>query len=183
MKGEAGWGAFHLQPAVKGRPSRLPIKLMKFVALAPFRFLPFFRRLVLRRLIPLKAMLQSEDGSFTSTALLLSFVISIMAIAVIDGSSVFYTYRAANEGSDEAARVASEEYKLYRDGVRAEQAAVDRCERKGLVFVEVYKEPLLGSGAYSVTCEKDANTYVFKRLPYLKNLIHQRVTSTSYNSI
>lgn len=130
----------------------------------------------------LKELVHKEDGSFTSTAVLLVMVIAIMATAIIDGSSVFYTYRVANEGSEEAATIATEEYKLYRNEVRAEQAAVDRCEQKGLEFVEIHKEPLLGAGSYSVTCEKDAGTYVFKRLPYLKDLIHQRVTSTSYSS-
>lgn len=137
----------------------------------------------MRRFNLLKELVQSENGSFTSTAVLLGIIISVMAIAIIDGSSVFYTYRAANEGSEEAARIASEEYKLYRSEGRAEQAAVDRCEKKGLAFVDISKDPLLGSAAYSVTCEKDAETYVFKRLPYLKNLIHQRVTSTTYSSI
>lgn len=123
-----------------------------------------------------------EDGSFTSTVVLSIIVIAVLAIAVIDGSSVFYTYSAVNKGTEEAAVIAGDEYKTYRSNTRASQAAIDHCEEKGLIFIDVVREPELSSNAYSVTCSKDAKTYVFKRLPYLKNLVHQEITSTYYES-
>lgn len=130
----------------------------------------------------LKQTLWQEDGSFVSSAILLAIIIAVLAIAVIDGSSVFYTYSAVNNGTEEAAKLALDDYKNNRNYTRAEQVAIDHCQEKGLTFVDVTQVPELGSNSFAITCSKDAKTYVFKRLPYLKNLIHQEITSTAYQS-
>lgn len=131
----------------------------------------------------IRELISNEDGSFLSTAIFLALVIVIMAIAVIDGASVFYAYQSAGEVTKEASRIASDEYKANRNEFRAQEAAIDYCEDKGLEFIEIKRLPELSSNAFEVTCEKDADTYVFKSLPWFRDLTHQRVTTTEYRSI
>jgi Flp pilus assembly protein TadG len=125
-------------------------------------------------------LLQDEEGgSFVNTVVFLAVVGIIMAIVIIDGASIFYAFRAANQVTEEAATNASTEYKLYRSESRAEKAAIDHCEEEGLEFVEIVTVPELGTGSYSVTCAVTADTFVFKRLPYFKTLAHQESTQVS----
>lgn len=134
------------------------------------------------RLRSVAEFFRQEDGSFTSTAIVLTILIAIMAIAIIDGSSVYYAYRAANDVTAEAADDASSEFQLYRNEIRAQDAAIEHCEEKDLTFIEVSRDLELSRNAFTVTCEKDAPTYVFKHLPFLKDLTRQQVSSTSYSS-
>lgn len=128
-------------------------------------------------------LFRDESGSFTSTAIFLGIVVAIMAVAVIDGSAVFFAYRSSNQVTLEASELAMEEYKLNRNEYVAQQTAIDHCEDRGLEFIEVKRLPELSSNAFEVTCEKDADTFVFKRLPWFRELIHQRTANTEYRSI
>jgi Flp pilus assembly protein TadG len=116
--------------------------------------------------------LRSENGSFLSTAIFLGVVFAIMAVGIIDGLSVFNAYRTAGNVSEDAARAGIFEYKLNHNDLRAQEVAVKFCEDKGLEFVDfqVHREQV---HAYEVKCSTDAMTYVFKSLPWFKNLIHQ----------
>ena len=126
----------------------------------------------------IRKLIISEDGSFAGTVVFLVIFFAIIGIAIIDGSSVFYANQAASEVSHEAANLASTEYQLSRSDVRAESAAVDYCEAKGLEFIN-FQVNLPPGHSYTVTCAKDAKTYVFKYLPYFKEIIHQEDTNTS----
>lgn len=124
----------------------------------------------------------SEDGSIMSNVVFFGIVFAIIAIAFIDGASVFYAYQAAGDVTEVAAKRATQEWKLYSNLTLAEKAASDYCEENDLEVVEVKQARELSSNAFSVTCAKDADTYAFKHLPRLKDLTHQEVTSVSYSS-
>lgn len=126
--------------------------------------------------------LRSEDGSIMSNVVFFGILIIILAIVFIDGAAVFYAYEATGDATEIAAKRASEEWKLYGNLALAQKAASDYCEENGLAVVEVKRVIDLGGNAFSVTCVKDADTYVFKHLPRLKDMTHQEVTSISYSS-
>lgn len=126
--------------------------------------------------------IRREDGSIMSNVVFFGIVLAIIAIVFIDGASVFYAYQAAGDVTEVAAAHATQEWKLYGNLTSAERAASDYCEENGLEVVEVKQARELSNNAFSVTCSKDAKTYVFKHLPWLKDLTHQEVTSVSYSS-
>jgi Flp pilus assembly protein TadG len=127
---------------------------------------------------PFRDLISREDGSFVGTAIFLALIIGVLAIVIIDGSSVFYASQAAADGAQQAANLAQDTYKETRSDVAAENAAADYCEGKDLSFDKF--EIIQKQGhTYSVTCSKDASTFVFKRLPYFEGLIHQEATKSS----
>ncbi len=125
-----------------------------------------------------KKFLAGEAGSMMNTVVFLVIVIAIVGIGVIDGSSVFYANQATSETAKESADLARQEYLDSHSDIQAENIAADRCEAKNLTFVAFKVNPG-AEHTYQVTCGKDAKTYVFKYLPFLKNLTHQENTETS----
>jgi len=117
-----------------------------------------------------------------ANAVFFGIIIIILAIGLIDGASIFYANQSAGDITKTAAERASENWKLYGSLTIAERSAIDYCEENGLEFVEVKQVRELSSNAFSVTCSKDASTYVFKHLPRLRDITHQEVTSVSYSS-
>lgn len=120
----------------------------------------------------------SEDGSFMSTAVFLAVVVAIIAVIVIDGSSVFYANQVAADGAQEAANLAQVEYRASHSDARAESAAADSCEEKDLEFI-AFKVNREAGHTFDVTCGKQANTYAFKSIPFLKDMIPQEARKTS----
>ncbi|MBE0428719.1 MAG: hypothetical protein IBX61_02475 [Thermoleophilia bacterium] len=112
----------------------------------------------------------------------MGIIIAVMAVTIIDGTAVYYAYKAATEVTKEAAGSARQEYRLHRNEFRSGQVAVDHCEGKGLEFIEVRKLPELSGDAFEVTCGADAETIAFKHLPWLNGLVHQRVSSSDFSS-
>jgi len=119
-----------------------------------------------------------ETGSFMSTAVFLAIVVAIIGICIIDGSSVFYANQAAAEGAQEGANLAQVEYRMSHSDARAETAAADYCESKDLEFIE-FKVLREQGHTFSVTCGKQATTYTFKYIPFLKELIPQESKKTT----
>lgn len=124
-----------------------------------------------------------EEGSIMSNVVFFGILIAIIAVAVLDGASVLQANRAVNDSTMIAATKASEEWGLYGNLTRAQNVALDYCEEYGLEAVEVRQVRELSPDAFSVTCAKDAQTYVFKYLPVLKDIIHQEETSVYYSSL
>lgn len=128
-------------------------------------------------------LVRNEGGSFLVTGIFLAVIFAIMAILIIDGAAVFQAYESSKDVSEAAAIAATDDYKLSRNIGQAEQVAADYCESRDLVFIEVEPRPDLGGNAFSVTCERSARTYVFKKLPWFKDMVIQRNIGTSYRSI
>jgi len=134
----------------------------------------------LRVLSRTRRLCKDEQGSFLTTVIILAIFIAVITVAVIDGASVFYAYRSAGDVSEAAARAAEFEFKQNKNDNRAMQAAVSYCEDKGLTFEDfkVLNQPFHG---YEVSCSADAKTYVFYRLPWLKNMIHLVGTGRAFD--
>lgn len=127
---------------------------------------------------PFRRLASDETGSFMSNLVFFAVVVAIIAVFVIDGSSVFYANQAAAEGAQEAANLAMVEYRNTHSEARAETAAGEYCEAKDLEFLEFRINRDRGS-TFDVTCGKDATTYAFKYIPVLKDLIPQESRKTS----
>lgn len=119
-----------------------------------------------------------ERGSIMGSLIFLGVVIIIMAIVVIDGVSVYYSFRDASNTTREAAELAAETYKETRDDGRAAQAAENYCIQKGLDYIDFNVNRDFGN-LYEVTCGTEADTYAFKHLPYLKELVYQQSTNSA----
>jgi len=122
--------------------------------------------------------LREENGSFMSTAVFLAIIAVIVAIAVIDGGRCLNANRAAANAAQGAAEAAFKDYETYSNVPHAENAAADYCESHGADFIDIRPNTFEAS-TFDVTCGKDADTYVFKRLPILDQLVHQEETKTS----
>ncbi|MDO8735677.1 MAG: hypothetical protein Q7K29_01145 [Thermoleophilia bacterium] len=119
-----------------------------------------------------------ENGSFMSTVVFLAVVVAIIGVCIIDGSSVFYANQSSAEGAQEAANLATVEYRISQSDVRAEVAAADYCESKDLEFIDFRINREAGH-TFSVTCGRQATTYAFKYVPFLEELIPQESRKTS----
>jgi Flp pilus assembly protein TadG len=126
----------------------------------------------------IRKYLTSEDGSFMNTVVFLAIVIIFIGIIVIDGTSVFYANQAVSDGSQQAANLAFQEYRLSHSDTRAETAAADYCEQKELDFLQ-FSVDITGGHTFDVVCGKPAKTYTFKYLPGLKDLTYQESRKTS----
>lgn len=133
----------------------------------------------MRIITTMKEIGKREDGEFIGTAIILAVVFAVMAVIVIDGASVYYTWQSANDVTEQAARLASFEYNETRNDVQAENRAADYCEENGMVFLEFSINRY--EHAYNIACSKDADTIVFKYLPVLKDLIHQEAKKSTDN--
>jgi len=106
-------------------------------------------------------------------------VIAVMGIIVIDGLSIFSTYQLVDETTEDAAKQAKYEYDTKKSDIAAENSAADICEENGLIFEEFDIRYDFGH-TYKVTCTKEADTYVFKHIPWLKDFtIQERSVITS----
>lgn len=127
---------------------------------------------------PFRNLATGENGSFMSNVIFLAVVVAIIAVTVIDGTSVFYANQSAAEGAQEAANLALVEYRTSHSEGRAEIAAGEYCESKDLEFIDFRINRDEGS-TFDVTCGMEAKTYAFKYIPVLKELIPQESRKTS----
>lgn len=132
----------------------------------------------MRLFVPIRDLLRGEDGSFMGNVIFLAIVIAIVGIIVIDGTAVFYVSQSVGETTQVAANLAADEFKLTQSDIRAENAAADHCEAKELEFMK-FKVNWEEGHTFDVTCGRDVETYVFKYLPFLDELLHQQATKTS----
>ena len=133
----------------------------------------------MRIITTLREIGKSEDGGFLGTAIILAVIFAVIAVIVIDGASVYYTWQSANDVTEQAARLAALEYKDTRNDVKAENAAADYCEENSMVFLEFSINPY--GHTYTIACSRDADTLVFKHLPVFKDLIHQEAKISTEN--
>lgn len=120
----------------------------------------------------IRRLLGDEDGRLMSNLIFFGALFAIIGIIVIDGTSVFHTYQSVDDITIDAARQAKYEYDTNKDDIKAENAAADACEEKGLEF-EVFEIRYDFGHTYKIVCSKDAKTYVFKYIPYVKDVTHQ----------
>jgi Flp pilus assembly protein TadG len=126
----------------------------------------------------IKAIWADERGGILGTLIFLGIVIAIMAIVVVDGTSVYYTYRSASEVTSEAAEIAANTYSNTRDEALASLAAEAYCIEEGYEFISFQVNREVGN-LYEVTCGTQADTYVFKHLPYMKDMVDQQSTNSA----
>lgn len=132
----------------------------------------------LRLTASFRKLAAGENGSFMNTVVFLAVIVAIIGVFVIDGSSVFYTNQAAGEAAQEAANQATMEYRYRHNDFSAEAVAADYCSQKEMNFIsfEINRE---AGHTYTVKCGRDATTYVFKYIPFFKELIPQESSKTS----
>ncbi len=120
-------------------------------------------------------LVREEDGGLMGNLIFLVIVIAVIALLVVDSLSVVSAYQLVDETTTEAAQKARFEYESYKDDVRAENAAADTCEAKDLVFEEFEIRYDFGR-TYKIPCSREAQTLVFKYIPYLRDLTYQQKT-------
>jgi len=122
---------------------------------------------------------REEDGGLMGNIIFFGILFLIIGVAVIDGLSVFSAYRRVGEVTDRAASQAKFVFDTEKSDIKAENAAADICEAEGMVF-QHFEIRLAYGHTYMITCSTEADTYVFKYIPRLKELTHQE--STAYTS-
>lgn len=130
---------------------------------------------MLKEKIP-ERLLEEEGGGFLVNVIFIGTIVAIIAVLFIDGTAVYSTYARVGEVTNEAARQADLEYRDSHNPQLAEMVATEHCEDNGMEFVEFDVLPESGF-VFTVTCASEADTLVFKHLPFLKDLIHQEVSA------
>lgn len=120
----------------------------------------------------IKRLAHEEDGRLVGNIIFFGIVFAIIGIALIDGTSVFHAYQTADDITTDAGRKAKFAYESEKDDIKAENAAADTCEASGLEF-RVFEIRYDYGHTYRIVCSKEAKTYVFKYVPFLKDLTHQ----------
>ncbi|RJQ44534.1 MAG: hypothetical protein C4534_06370 [Gaiellales bacterium] len=123
-------------------------------------------------------MISEERGGIMGTLVFLAVVVFIMAIVVIDGISIYKSYSTVHNATKEAAEEAAQTYKETRNETRAALAAEDYCINEGFEFVEFNVNREMGN-LFEVTCATEADTYAFKYLPWLKDMVRQESTNAA----
>lgn len=126
----------------------------------------------------IKSLWTDERGGILGTLIFLGVVIAIMAIVVVDGTSIYYTYSTASDVTKEAAEAAADNYSNTRNEARAGLAAEAYCVQEGIDFIKFEVNRELGN-LFEVTCGDEADTYVFHRLPWLKDMVYQEATNSA----
>lgn len=126
----------------------------------------------------LRRLIAEEHGGILGTLIFLGVVIAIMAIVVIDGVSIYYSFRDVKQVTTDAAEAAATTYKETRNETRAQLAAEAYCVDRGFEFVDFSVNREFGN-LFEVTCGTEADTYVFKYLPYLKDMVDQQSTNSA----
>jgi hypothetical protein len=119
-----------------------------------------------------------ERGGFLGTAIFLGIVIAIMAAVVIDGTSIYHTYNSAKAATEEAAEMAADHYSNNRNEALAGLVAEQHCVEEGFDFIDFQVNREMGN-LFEVTCGAEAETFAFKHLPYLKDMVYQESTSSA----
>ncbi len=129
----------------------------------------------------LKKIIRGQEGACLIKLIILALVVAVIALFVLDGISVLNAYNKAGNVSTGAARAAESEWKLNQSDSQARDAAAGYCQQNGLAFedFQVLDKPLHG---YQVSCPADAQTRIFQRLPWFKNLIHQDNQGSAFDS-
>lgn len=130
------------------------------------------RQGILRRLIA------DEHGGILGTLIFLAIVAIIIAVVVVDGVAIYYSYRDVYDATGKAAELAAQTYKDTRKDTRASLAAQDYCVQEGFEFINFRVDREMGN-LFEVTCGTEADTKVFKYLPYLKDMVHQESTNSA----
>jgi Flp pilus assembly protein TadG len=125
-----------------------------------------------------KAIWTEESGGILGTVIFLVIVVGIMAAVVVDGTSIYYTYSSASDVTKDAAEAAADNYSNTRSEGRAALVAENFCLQEGIDFInfEIDRE---SGNLFKVTCGDEAETYVFKHLPYLKDMVYQESTNSA----
>jgi hypothetical protein len=123
--------------------------------------------------------LHEESGSLMGNVIFFGIIALIIGIVVIDGISVFSTYRRVSEVTERAGDQAKYVFDTEKSDIKAENAAADVCEAEGMVF-QNFEVRIEYGHTYMITCSDEAHTYFFKYIPKLKDLTRQE--STVYTS-
>lgn len=126
----------------------------------------------------LRDILRDEDGGILGTLVFLGVVIVIIAVVIVDGVSIYNSYRAVNKATGAAAEAAAENFKSTRNETRAALAAENHCVQEGYTFVGFNVNREMGN-LFEVTCATEADTYIFEYVPYLKDMVHQESTNSA----
>lgn len=121
----------------------------------------------------IQQLLHDESGRILGNVIILAILLAVVAVVIFDSVAAFSAYSTVSETTNQAAAKAKEEYDNHKGDIRAENAAADYCEKDGLVFEEF--TILYDNGhTYRIACSKEVDTYVFKYIPWLKELTYQK---------
>ncbi len=114
----------------------------------------------------------NEQGGIVSW-LIYAILAAIVVISIIDSMALLGAYKRSGSVAEEAAQAAMEDFKHTGNQTRAPEVAAQYCEDRGYRFIDFQVQDQIVR-TYVVTCGTDASTYMFYRLPYLKDAIPQQ---------
>jgi Flp pilus assembly protein TadG len=121
-----------------------------------------------------RSRLRGQDG-FIREAIWIVVILTIIAVAILDGMALFSAYQSAGDGATNAADAARTEYAQSVDVPAAKLAADAYLSKKGLDMV-AFKATQATDGTvqFTVTAKATADTYAFRLLgsiPQLKDWV------------
>ena len=128
-----------------------------------------------------RARLRSQDG-FIREAIWIVVILSILAVAILDGMAIFNAYQSAGDSATNAAGEARTNYAQTTDVAAAKLAADEYLAKKGLEM-KGFKAAQTSDGTvlFTVTARATADTYAFHYLgsiPPLKDWVERTLHPT-----
>ena len=119
-----------------------------------------------------RSRLRGQDG-FIREAIWLVVVLTIIAVAILDGMAIFNAYQSAGDSATNAADAARTEYAQSVNVPAAKLAADAYLSKKGLEMVGFKAvQATDGTVQFTVTAKATADTYAFRLLGSIPQLKH-----------
>lgn len=111
-----------------------------------------------------RARLRSQDG-FIREAIWIVVILTIIAVVILDGMSIFSAYQSAGDSAANAAEAARTEYAQSLNVPAAKLAAEEYLSKKGLEMMGFKAVQTANATVkFTVTAKATADTYAFRYL-------------------
>jgi len=119
-----------------------------------------------------RSRLRGQDG-FIREAIWILVILTIIAVAILDGMAIFTAYQSAGDSATNAAEAARTEYAQAVNVPAAKLAADAYLSKKGLEMVAFKAvQTTDGTVMFTVTAKATADTYAFRLLGAIPQLKH-----------
>ena len=119
-----------------------------------------------------RSRLRGQDG-FIREAIWIVVILTIIAVAILDGMAIFNAYQSAGDSATNAAEAARTEYAQAVNVPAAKLAADAYLAKKGLEMVDFKASQAAdGNVLFTVTAKATADTYAFHLLGGIPQLKH-----------
>jgi len=119
-----------------------------------------------------RSRLRGQDG-FIREAIWIVVILTIIAVAILDGMAIFSAYQSAGDSATNAAGAARTEYAQSVNVSAAKLAADAYLAKKGLEMVDFKASQAAdGNVLFTVTAKATADTYAFHLLGGIPQLKH-----------